>query len=183
MKRIAIATVLGGLMLFGWGFVSREVLDWHETSGGKLPNEKAFVSAMKDAGDGVYKVPGYEQGTNPMKDESWVKRHQDGPLALVVYHKRGKEPMSTMLMVRGLLLNLGGAFVVSIMLVRGGFRGWFGRFSFVVGIGLLAAVGDGLMWNFMGFPDDWAKVMAADHVAGWGIAGVFMAIATKPSQA
>ena len=53
MKRIAIATVLGGLMLFGWGFVSWEVLDWHETSGGQLPNEKAFVSAMKDAGVGT----------------------------------------------------------------------------------------------------------------------------------
>ena len=62
MLRILIGALVGGVMLFVWGFVSWVILDWHKTSGFQLPDEEEVVEALQDSEtrDGVYWVPAPE---------------------------------------------------------------------------------------------------------------------------
>ena len=59
--RLITAALLGGIVLFFWGFVSHMVLPIGEMGHGQAVNEDVVMAALKDglpAEEGVYHVPG-----------------------------------------------------------------------------------------------------------------------------
>ena len=59
--RLLIAALLGGIVLFFWGFVSHMILPIGEMGHGQAVNEDVVIAALKDglpAEEGVYHVPG-----------------------------------------------------------------------------------------------------------------------------
>jgi len=190
MLRILMGAALAALAMFAWGFVSWAVLDWHKTSGYQLPNEAAVVAALKqgDTETGVYWIPGISPDVDMMggKDEaaieSWTKRHEEGPVGLLAFQAEGREPMGTMMHVRGLALYFGIAFVAALLLASAGIRSFFGRLAFVVGLGVLAAIGQGFSWNYMYFPLDWTQVQAIDLLVAHAVGGFALALFVTPKD-
>jgi hypothetical protein len=71
MKRILLAPILGGLILFVWMFVAHEVLGLGEVGVGEIPNEAVVLSAMRGAipEAGFYIFPGFGLGPKPTGEQ------------------------------------------------------------------------------------------------------------------
>lgn len=189
MVRVIVAAVLGAIIIVVWGMLSWTVIGWHDTSGGAATDEAPLVEAMRATlpEDGVYWLPYWPEGEAaeaPGAMDAYHDRHREGPLAMIVYHPEGREPMPPMLFARGALISFGGALIASILLaVAGSLRTYIGRVAFVGMLGLFTAfAADLTYWNWMFMPTDYSLVNAADHVIGWSLAGLVIAALVKPKR-
>ncbi|MHC4989395.1 MAG: hypothetical protein ACYTGC_00300, partial [Planctomycetota bacterium] len=143
--RIVIAGVLGAVILLVWGFVSWTVLPWQHKRGGALPNEAAVVSALRSGVSerGVYFVPGMPrkrltETQHEQAEESWEERHREGPLAMVVYNPKGRNPMDPRIFMSGALINFLAVVIACLLLMNTSLHGYLGRVMFVTGLGIFA---------------------------------------------
>ena len=186
MARVLIATIVGGLIVFFWGFVSHEFLPIG-TMGmhiDKLPGEAAIRTALAEGlpESGLYYVPGMDTSLTDKaaSQTEWTERAKTGPVAFMVVRKEGNDGD----MMKQLLSEAGtgtlAALVASLILV--GMRGpYVCRASVVGALGLftwLSYVTSETIWY--GFPNNFAVAQLLDQVIGWSIAGLFMAAIVKP---
>ena len=104
MKRIVIAGVVGGVVLFMWGFVSWMFIPWHQLQ--QLPGESRIAEAMRDAEvpSGAYFMPNVnKEAMKTMTPEdkkaaqaASEEAHRQGPVALIMYQREGSSPMPIM---------------------------------------------------------------------------------------
>src|SRR5262245_13985065 len=108
MKRLILAGLAGGVVVFVWGAVSWMVLPWHAASLHTLP-ASAFAE-MKAArmATGVYCYPGL-----PPKDASAAERDRlmeacaAGPgVSMMVWHAEGNDPRKPGKYLGGLSLDI-----------------------------------------------------------------------------
>ncbi len=192
MPRFIIAIIVSALALFVWGFVSWTVLDWHTATTGRIaaPAQLAATTALKVANvpAGTYFIPPPPDGNGEETDEEkkaaveeWEAKHTEGPIGFLVYHPEGRPPMATSMFLYGIAINVIACTIAACLLAAASIGNFFGRFLFVVALGAFVGVtADGSFWNYMYFHDDWTKVMIADRVASWAIAGVILAGLTGP---
>jgi hypothetical protein len=193
MGRILLATIVGALVLFVWGFV------YHATLGPTIdayrslePGQEAgLVTALREhvPEQGAYFIPGMpdvagmsaEDATQA--NEDWSARHEAGPLAMVIYNPDGRPAMAPMVFVKGLVVMLISTFIMSLMLRCGtpGGSTYVGRVGFVLMVAVFCAViNDAKLWVWFYFPTDYSLAQAADTVIGWLIVGIVMAAIVKP---
>lgn len=184
--RIIVSAVVGAFVVFMWGAVSWAALDlWGGAAGTLSPEaESRMIGGLDDAIDetGVYFAPmPVDHPADAPADvreramESWVERHREGPIAMVVFQQEGFEPMGASIMATGLLVDFVAALLVAAAMVAVG--GGYGR-RFAVGLALAvfaALTGHGMYWNWFQFPDGWSSAMAADQIIGWSLASLAMA--------
>ena len=92
-KKIVLAGVAGGVVLFFWGAASHMALGLEATAIKEIPNEASVLSAMRDN----IKDPGFSvfPGMGAAKDQQkWVEKWTAGPAGVLVYQTRGAQPMS-----------------------------------------------------------------------------------------
>jgi hypothetical protein len=93
----------------------------------------------------------------------------------------GIDPMSPVVLLQGLALNLAAALLAAGLLSVSAVRGYLARLLFVALLGLFVAlVCDMGYWNSMSFPLDYSLIMGLDRVIGWTCAGVLMAAIVRP---
>ncbi len=191
MKRILIAGVAGGIVLYIWGIVSFHFLPWHAM--GRLPGETAITQAMRaaDVPAGVYRLPGRDREAMQKMTEAerekvqaeWKAAHEQGPLAVIVYDAEGASTLPVMAMVRGLVLDVLLAAVAAAILSMAApaLGGLPTRILFLVLVGIYASIATHLMnWNWMGFPLGFSLEMACDTVVGSLLLGIVLAIVVRP---
>ena len=161
-KRILIATIAGGLILFVWGFVAWMVLPMHMSSIHSLTNEPQVVSALR----GATTVPG-------------VYFFSSG---LLIYTPGiGMTPSAAQL-VRSLIFDLLSALAVAWLLSRTAAMSFAQRVLFVaIAGGVMASlIVDMNNWNWFSFPADFTIGTILDHLVGWVLAGLALAALIKP---
>lgn len=189
MKRIVIAAVIGGVVLFAWGFVSWVVLPWHRME--KLPEQARIAQVMRDAKvpSGAYHLPWMDEDPNATAEqkaqekEAFDAAHEEGPIALIMYKAEGSSPMGIMSLVVGLVLDIVVAGIAAVLVAMAGpaLGGFLGRVIFVLVLGLYVAVGTNLMnWNFMEYPFKFSVQMAADTMVASLLLGIVLAILIRP---
>ena len=124
MKRIVIAGVVGGVVLFMWAFVSWWFLPWHQIQ--KLPGEESIAQAMRDADvpDGAYWLPSMDrEATETMTPDeqtavkdAWEEKYSQGPVALIMYQKEGSSPMPILTFIVGIVLDVIVAGIAAFLL-------------------------------------------------------------------
>lgn len=191
MKKNLFAGVVGGIVLFLWGWIAWIVLPIHSDTLWNLPNEDVVVSALQTAppAAGVYTVPGMPRYTAEMSDDQkaaatkeWEEKQQRGPVALIVLHPTGKDPMMASQMITGLIISMLTAFLAAWFLSRstavaGSF---FQRVVFCGMLGVFASFVVHLMyWNWFNFPMNYTTAMVADTVIGWLLAGIAISAIVK----
>ncbi len=190
MVRVIVAALIGGILLFVWGFVSWTVLTWHNTSGGQLPNEEIVVAAMQGniTESGIYWIPGMAREpaasdeAKKAAEEAWMERHRAGPIGMLVYHPEGREPMMPKVFAQGLGLSFLSALIAAVLLVSSGIGNYVGRVAFVTMLGLFVGItADMSEWNWFSFPMDWTLANVGDRLVGWLLVGLVMAAIVKPN--
>ncbi len=77
-KKVLLGSVLGGLALFVWGFISHMLLPLGEVGIKVMPNEEPVMAAMSESlsEPGFYFFPG--AGGHEMTQE-WTEKYRQGP--------------------------------------------------------------------------------------------------------
>lgn len=171
MKRLALAALAGGLVLFAWGALAWMLLPLH-ASIRPLPDERAMVGSMQraNAPRGVYFAGGPEKAP--------------GPQMLVVY-----TPFTGALtggqFVRTLLFDIASALAVAWLLSRAAATSFAARVAFVAVAGgvIVALVVDLPNWNWFAYPGNYTLLSALDRLIGWLLAGLALAAIVRPRPA
>ena len=119
--RIAIATLLGAVVLFVWGFLFWSVLPLGAASMEEEPfGGDALAANMTKIlpTTGVYFIPfPATEASSEAQRADIQKRHREGPLVRIFYTAGGGAlPASPQMLIRGFLHNLGIALLVSLIL-------------------------------------------------------------------
>jgi len=192
--RVGLAVVVAGLIYFVWGNISWMVLTWHDATLRSPANEAALVEGLRGQllESGVYIFPGmtgWEALEADERSEAWslfVKRHEQGPIGMIVYHAEGRPPMPPALLARGFGMNLLSAAVLAAVMILAGRVGcgFLARASLGLAVAFFATLNGHLaLWNWMHYPLDYSLVMAADVLIGWGLASLAMAAILQPRPA
>jgi hypothetical protein len=190
--KIILAGLVGGVVMFLWGFIAHMVLPLGEAGFRTLSHQDVVLPAISAQikEDGLYIFPWPESppGTPmPVNDESRKKAEQlfqTSPHGLLLFHT----PPAAMLtggqlgteFATNCVSSLLAAMLVSMAL---GCLGSFAkRVFFVATIGLIAGVAVNVPnWNWYGFPSSFTLAHIAVHVMGFAAAGVAIAAIVKPA--
>ena len=188
MKNVVLAGILGGIVVFLWGFVSHAVLPLGTAGIQSLPNEDAVIGTLRVAirEPGLYFFPGMPMSPGLNKDQKaamekmWNERYRRGPSGFLVYTPGGREPMSMVRMGSELLSNVLGAMIAAILLSMAGSISFGSRVLFVTLLGLFASLAiDVSYWIWYAFPATYTAAALVDQTLGWFFGGLVLARVVK----
>jgi hypothetical protein len=179
MKRMVLAGILAGVVVFVWSAVDHMVLAIGHWGVKTLPREEAALAALKAAvpEGGLYIFPGMDMSHRPTPEEykAYEAKYVAGPTGLLVINMGGNAAMTSRQLsselLTDILAGLIAAFVVSqtaapfgrrVMIVM--LMGMFGWFSISASYRI-----------WYGFPTAYVLTEGIDQVAGWFLGGVAIA--------
>lgn len=179
--RLLIAALLGGFVLFFWGFVSHMFLPVGEM-GHEMPvNEDVVLTALKEglpAKEGVYHVPGLapDQYEDAAATAAYSAKATANPNAVIFYQPVGRDGMA-------MGPQLGTEFATNVMscllaacILSLAPFGFGKRLAIATGLGLFAwLVVSVPYWNWYRFAADFTLGSLISTVLGWFLAGLPMA--------
>ena len=180
MRRMLLGTVVGGVVLFVWGYVFWGVLPIAENIVLPVPNEAAVAQMLKDniPSSGVYYIPG--EGAKEMS-AAWVEKHKAGPIAQIFFRREGGDPNDPMYLVRtfGYLLLLALLMAVVLKQAVGQLGSYRARVWFILFTGLFAtavAFSEAVWWHQS---LSYHLLYAIFNITSWFFAGLAMAAVVK----
>ena len=183
--KIFFGGILGGVLLFVWGFLSWVILPIHKSSTHPLPNEDAIITALQSTVQykGVFIFPSMSQSPSGSTAQAqWEAKYQHGPIGMIFYDPQGKNPFMPLQILNGLIIAMISSFLVVWFLTRStAYTGsYFSRVAFCGMFGIFLVVAANLlMWNWFNEPNDWTIGLIIDDVIGWVLAGLGIAAFIK----
>jgi hypothetical protein len=186
-KRVILAGILGGIVLFLWGGLYHEALPFGEIGLKELPNEQAIVGAMKPnlPEPGMYLFP--TTGLPPdsthaqraAKMDEFNKKAASGPQGVLIYHPIGTSLSGTMLITE-CCTNIIQALLVAFVLGQVGVKRFSSRLGLAFVIGLLASITTNIsLWNWYGFPSNWVLNQIVFLIIGYFLVAIVAAAIVK----
>lgn len=192
MGRIIGAGLLGGLLMFVWGFVSHMVLPLGMA--GMVETNETQQTAVLDTlganfGDtsGIYMVPFMPEADwqDEAKSKAFGERAVTRPQAFVVYHPKGEDINANFAKMLGTQFGsdvLGAllAAIIASFLVGS----YLQRVVLVTMMGALSWVSISVpYWNWYRFPVEFTAATLVEYVVGYFLAGLAIAWLVKPRTA
>lgn len=191
MKKMLIAALVGGLLLFGWGFVSHTLLPLGHMGMAPLPPsaDQGVIAGLKGniTEPGFYFFPRMDNWPDPSDSDqtTWEAKAKSGPAGFVL-----ASPVGTgmddfpMKLVRELITNIICALVMAVVLAHVPRSMGYAR---RVGIGaLLGAYGaidiEASNSTFYGFPSSYFTAQAIIAITGALIAALAVAAMTPSPE-
>lgn len=178
--RILIAALLGGLVVFLWGFVSHTLLPVGDMGMRQPANEDVVLEAIKTGlgAEGVYYLPSI--ASDKMGDEAavkaWTEKSKASPYVFIVNRSGGYDPsamgpnLATEFVTNVLSALVAAALAASLSL------GFGGRVLMITGMGLFAFLTVNVpQWNWYHFPTEFTLGEFIGHVVGWLLGGIAIA--------
>lgn len=186
MKKLLLSALVGGIVLFLWGWLTW-VLPVHSNSIRTINNEEAVVSALKINIEekGVYTFPGMKQSEDPAVVEEWKQKYEEGPVGMIIYDPEGKSPMNAGQIIIGLIISILSAYFTAWFLSRStaAASSYLARVAYCGMLGIFISVAVHLVnWNWMDYPIDYTVGWIIDAVIGWLIAGLVIASIIKVNR-
>ena len=183
-KKIVLGGIVAGIVVFIWGAVSHMVLGLGEAGIKGLPNEEAVLSALRAnvTEPGFYFFPWGDMEGSKEQMDAWAEKYRTSPAGIMIYKPQGGEMMPPSMLITELVTNILAALIAAFLLSRalGGLGGLFGKAAFVSLFGLFAGVEIDLSyWNWYGFPTSYTVSYIVQHVVGWFLAGLVLALFFK----
>ena len=177
MKKVIIGSIVGGLLIFLWQFLSFAAINFHKPAQDYTEKQDVIMSFLNSQGlkEGGYIMPSVPEGTSSSDMEKAMKETDGKPWASIQYHNEAENTMNDMFMnmARGFLVN-----IVIVMLfcwvvqkINAPAFGTIVKAALAVGIIVfLNAPYTGFIWykNF----DVWAHLL--DAVVAWGLTGLWL---------
>ncbi|MCC7467273.1 MAG: hypothetical protein IT261_13425 [Saprospiraceae bacterium] len=119
MKKQLVATLVGGLILFVWQFLSWSMLPVHQSEYGYTANQDKIMEALNQSltEEGTYMIPGVPPGASQEEAQTAMQAANGKPWASISYHKSMNTAMG-MNMFRGFVVDLLSAFLLIWLLMK-----------------------------------------------------------------
>lgn len=167
MKKNLLLSVLAGVVLFAWGFVSWVLLPWHNMVANKFTNEASVSQVLKENAPqaGIYYLPFSEKEHGP---------NQVGAFANVL--PQGTDMNMGKKMAVAVVTQVIGAFLVLTLLLHTAGLSYWRKVGFIALAGLsIGFVSQAPYWNWFEFSTPYVLVTIADITVGWTLAGLAVA--------
>lgn len=186
MKKILIASTVGAIILFLWGFLSWAILPlhFHTYMHSQVQDPILKILANSSVETGAYLLPMADNRNLSYADSKYreeskrVMTENNGkPMATVYYLKEGYDA-SGMTFLRGFLFTFLSALAACLILSPGlaAMNSFFGRWWLTLLVGLLiGSAGPLMQYNWMGMPWKFTVDMLADSFLNWAVVGLWFA--------
>ena len=183
--RIALAAILGALVLFVWSALAWMVIPWPGEPLRGFTNEDAVVQTIKAnvPRSGNYLLPMEVKRTSGMTDEQYRTALQNAENRMIqgpmIFASVRLEPMGSMAryMVIGFITDVIAVLLACILLLQTNAASYPARVGFVAGLGILIFVGGHLdEWNWWGFSNAYMLMQFGVIVIGWILAGLVISV-------
>jgi hypothetical protein len=184
MKQLLIAAIIGGIILFVWGWLSWSVFPIHNSSMKSIENEEAVISTMhvNMTQEGVYVFPGMPATQDQAAVDEWTQKNKQGPIGMIIYNPEGSEPMMASQMIVGIIISIISSYLAAWFLSRSTAASstYLARVAYCGMLGIFVSlVSHVVNWNWMGYPLDYTTSWIMDAVIGWILAGLGIASIIK----
>ena len=174
LKKLIVATLLGGITMFIWGGFSHLVF-FIGTGFKPLPNEDKVIELLKTniPEQGLYFFPGKDfKNSTPEQDAAFESKFRNGPVGLLVYRPIGGDPFSPGKLITQLVSNLLSVFI-AVIIVSGISASYWSRVLAASLLGLLACSAvSSIYWNWYEFPTSFFVAQILDMIIGFFLAGL-----------
>lgn len=168
--------ILGGIILFIWGFISWNLIPWHASTFNQFQSDVAVSQAIQAnaPASGMYLLPVISNANGE------PAAMQNQPMVFASIQLEGMPTSMTMQMMIALLAQIIAATCVAWLLSKTNKLTYVGRVSFVVVVALVATlIRDVPAWNWFAFNAHYTLVMVADVLMAWLLAGLVLARTAK----
>jgi hypothetical protein len=189
MKRILLAGIVGGVILFFWLYFAHDVLDLGEIGIKELPNETPVVNAMQSAisASGFYYFPGMGLGPNPTAAEKkaampeYMKKYEQVPHGMLIYHSQpGPFGFGAALGKQGALNVLEALLAAFLLSCAAAGRSYWARVGFVSILGILVSLATNVEYFiWYEFPSNYTAGYMTTQILGFALAGLAIAAFVK----
>jgi len=186
MIRVVLAAIVGGALLFVWGFVAHMLLPFSQQAIKPLPHEDIVLPALAAnlPERGMYFFPGIDmtRELTPEEQRAWETKVSSAPSGILVYRPNGGTIIGARPLVAEFISNVLAAFVAALVLL--GLRSSYGARVFAVAaFGLVAWLSIcASQWIWYGFTTPFLIADLVDQFGGWLLAGFGMAAVIKPKR-
>lgn len=173
MKKQLVATLVGGLILFIWQFLSWSMLPVHQSEYGYTPNQDKIMEALNQnlTEEGTYMLPGVPPGSSQEEAQAAMEAGAGKPWASISYHKSMNTAMG-MNLVRGFVVDLLAAFLLIWLLMKVP--------NLTLGMAMQASVAVGII-GYLTIPylnSIWFETDSIGHLIDalvqWGLVGLWL---------
>ena len=107
MKKLAIGSILGAIVIFLWQFISFSLLEIHYPATVYTPKQKEILNYLSSqfSESGSYFMPRTPKGASSEEMEKSMEEAKGKPWAIVSYHKSMNMNMASN-MLRGIVINI-----------------------------------------------------------------------------
>ncbi len=177
-KRVLLAAVIGGVVMFIWGYVCHMPLKLGNLGVKDLPSEQILVPQLKAAISerGIYGFPSAAKGESGEVDKkSSEQEPAAGPSGLLIYDPSGGEMTAAQLGTE-FASNVAAALIAALMLARVG-GAWPARAVVGAGLGVVAWLSINVSyWNWDHFPAEFPVEELIEQTVGWLLTGGAIAL-------
>lgn len=172
MKKLLVASIVGGLIIFFWQFLSWTLLNLHRPMQQYTPNQDKIMEFLEqNLEEGFYYLPGTPDGASQEEQQKLMESSMGKPWAQIYYHKSMDASMG-MSMARGAVADILAVLLLTWMLLKMGNASFQTIFLSSVAVGLIGyIIGDytqSVWFQVKTIPD------LIDAIVQWGLVGLWL---------
>lgn len=183
MKNLLLTSLVGGLVLYVWSFVSWMAIPWHDVREMPGGDEVAAILKNADLEKAVYTFP-FTMGSDQSQVDKAMEQYKSGPrIHMMVYDPAGGDPSNPKMFIGGLVIDFLLAFIACYILFVANekFPTLASKLKYFLMFGAFTALSAPLMeWNWWEFPTGYSITNAIDLIIAWLLAGFVMSKMLKP---
>jgi len=174
MKRRIIATIVAGLILFIWQFLSQAALDLHKAEHQYTANQDTILNALASAGlkTGKYAIPLADPVLGAEAQMKVAADNVGKPSAIINYTASSTNDMG-MNMLRGILANILIMYLFITLLGKANVSGFKNIFAVSLTIGMIGFFNHAYT-NYIWYHGTDIFIDLLDAFMGWGLVGLWL---------
>ena len=178
MKKTVIASLIGGLILFIWQFLSQAALDLHQVEHQYTPQQDTIINFLaSQLKEGKYTVPLPKPNCTMEEAQKFMDETVGKPMATIDYKIKDDSSM-IMNLVRGFLCNIVIIWIFISLLLKIDARSFKTILIASVSIGLIGFLNHSYT-NYIWYHAPGVYMDLLDAVVGWGLVGLYLGKAYK----
>jgi hypothetical protein len=180
MKKPAIASIVGGIIIFIWQTLSWTVLQLHTASQQYTPKQDSILAYMNSqfTEDGSYQLPYYPKGTSSDDMKKIMTSNEGKPWMQIQYHRELKVNMAVNI-IRGLLVDIVIVAMLCWILMKMKDSGFGKIFMACLITGIIVFLNSPYTIHIW-YPKADLNAHFMDAIFSWGLCGLWLGWYLKP---
>ena len=182
MKKLVIASIVGGIIIFIWQTLSWAALNLHHASQEYTPKQDSIMAFLNEqfSDDGSYLMPTYPKGTTRDEMEKTMKSREGKPWMQIQYHKALNVNMRANIL-EGLINDIVIVALVCWILMKMTDAGFGKIFMACLIIGIIVFLNSPLTIHIW-YPKSDIGAHFMDSVVSWGLCGLWLGWYLRPKK-